>query len=141
MFHYDNIGYCVDDPDNSTTNGTLIQIWQCNSKPQQQMAAVNISYGGYWQYYEIELENGKCLDDPHDSTTNGTRIQIYTCLNDASQAWYPYVVNGVDEYINANGLAIDLKNNSNTNGNAIQVWQSLNDNAQNWCGPTPYCGL
>jgi hypothetical protein len=139
MDHYGASGYCIDDPDNSTTNGELIQLWQCNGNPQQSLTAASSPYAT--NAYELRFANGKCIDDPGDSNHDGTRLQIWSCLGNENQAWFLSDIgfDGAPDYWgNPNGMAIDDYNDQNSDGNKIQVWSSLSNGSQQWCGPD-YC--
>ena len=126
-------GYCVDDPDNSTTNGTPIQLFKCLGDVNQEVGLEVTNYGND-TYYELFFHNGKCIDDPDDSATNGEELQIWSCLGNENQAWsVTQIGSGYLEFSNANGkVCIDDYNDSNTDGNIIQVWSCSGDNAQQW---------
>jgi alpha-galactosidase len=64
-------GRCLDVPGQSTTNGTLLEIWDCNGGANQQ-----------WTY----LSNG-CLDVTGAGTANGTAVEIWTCNGGSNQKW------------------------------------------------------
>lgn len=141
--------HCLDDPDNGG-NGTDMQLWLCNSNPQQQLALVPSGYhGGSCDVdfcYEIQLQNGKCLDITNGDSANGTPIQVYTCLHNANQAWIPYGQNGSGTQFVSGGIfqpsgatvALDNYNNYQSNGNKIQVWTYLFDASQTWCSLDPH---
>jgi hypothetical protein len=137
---HESSGYCIDDPSNSTANGTPIQLWQCNADNNQKIAAIRSTYtdGGYaWD--ELQFENGKCIDDPNGSIANGQYYQIWTCNGDRNQAFYPQPDNGYEntwvQVTSGPAISIDDRNNSNTNGNEIQVWETNYGNSQIWQGP------
>ena len=61
------------------SNGTLIELWDCNGGADQQ-----------WQASNGELINpasGKCLDDPNFNTANGTQLDLWTCNGGSDQRW------------------------------------------------------
>ena len=60
---------CLDVPGRSTTNGTLLEIWDCNGGTNQQWTS--LSNG------ELQVYGSKCLDVPGNSTAAGTRVEIY----------------------------------------------------------------
>jgi hypothetical protein len=55
-----------------TTNGSLLQLYDCNGRPNQQWA---IESGGEI----VNPASGRCLTDPGNSTTDYTQIEIYDC--------------------------------------------------------------
>jgi hypothetical protein len=128
-----NSGYCLDDPNDSTTNGTKLQLWQCLSDNSQLWTPVNTSTPNEWEYQNV---NGKCVDLTNDNDTNGTPLQIYTCLADDSQlfAFYTFDSTASMTHYNHNlgGYSVDDANDMNANGNKIQIWQNLHDNSQAW---------
>lgn len=129
-------GFCIDDPNNTTTNGTQQQIWSCHNVAQEKWSLIASAQGsGSWAIY---LQNGMCLDDPGASTQNGTKLQVWSCLGDKAQAWFTQLLtNGDYELINWNGACIDLKNDNNSDGALLQIWTCLLDNAQIWQFFTP----
>lgn len=75
------LGKCLDVPGYSTTNGTGVQIYDCNGGTNQT-----------WQFpgdgtVRPDYDTNKCLDLPGYDTTNGTPIQIYDCNGGSNQQW------------------------------------------------------
>ena len=69
----------MDAKDGATTNGTLIQLYDCNGSGAQQ-----------WQQANGTLQNpasGRCLDDPGFSTANGTQLVLWDCNGGTNQKW------------------------------------------------------
>jgi hypothetical protein len=127
-------GYCLDNTGDSSTNGTIVQVWQCNDDNAQQWEFIPDSNGVSGDYM-LENSTGMCLDDTNDSTTDGTKVQIWTCLGDASQEWTQTAVGSYIEYVNSNGLCLDDTGDSHTDGTQVQVWSCNGDLAQQWEGP------
>src|SRR3954453_3089676 len=73
-------GRCLDVPNASQTDGTLLQIWDCNGNTNQQWTLTPAGqltvYGG-----------AKCLDVPGHATTSGTQVEIWTCNGGTNQQW------------------------------------------------------
>jgi len=61
----------------ATTDGTLVELWDCNGGTNQQWTATNGEL--------VSAQSGKCLDDPASTTTNGTQLEIWTCNGGANQ--------------------------------------------------------
>jgi Ricin-type beta-trefoil lectin domain len=65
-----------------TTDGTLVQLYDCNGTGAQ-----------VWQHQSngtlLNPQSGKCLDDTGFSTTPGTQLQIWSCTAGANQIWNP----------------------------------------------------
>ncbi len=70
---------CLDVPGQSTTNGTLLQIWDCNGGANQQWTS--LANG------ELQVYGSRCLDVPGHATAAGTRVEIWTCNGGANQQW------------------------------------------------------
>ncbi|MET8757657.1 RICIN domain-containing protein [Lentzea sp. NPDC004782] len=71
---------CLDNNAGGTTNGTTVQLWDCNGSGAQQW---RVRFDGSVQ----NPQPGLCLDDPGASTTPGTRLTIWTRNGAAAQAW------------------------------------------------------
>ena len=63
-------GKCLDDYQQGTANGTMIDLYTCNGTSAQQW---NVNSNG-----TIENANGKCLDNWQQVKTNGNPIKLYT---------------------------------------------------------------
>jgi len=73
-------GKCLDVNNSGTTNGTIVQLWDCNSTGAQQW---RVRSDGSVQ----NPQSGLWLNNPGASTTPGTRLNIWTCNGSAAQAW------------------------------------------------------
>jgi Ricin-type beta-trefoil lectin domain len=122
---------CLDDANNSASNGSKIQIWTCNGKASQN-----------WAYYpdtdpgdagEIVI-NDKCLDIVNNGTSNGARLQLWACNGGLNQEWF--VVGGEGELYNpVSGKCIDDPYNSTTNGTQVDIWTCNGKAWQAWTLP------
>src|SRR3954469_707270 len=72
-------GRCLDVPNASQTDGTLLQIWDCNGNANQQWTLTSAG--------QLTVYGSKCLDVPNHATTAGTRVQILTCGGGANEQW------------------------------------------------------
>lgn len=72
------MGLCLDDRDNNSHNGAIVQVWQCNGEVNQQ-----------WQVRTDGTirHDGLCLDATGYGTTNGTKVQLWACTGGANQIW------------------------------------------------------
>jgi Ricin-type beta-trefoil lectin domain len=73
-----NTSKCVDDNADSTTNGTQVQMWDCNGGASQ-----NWTFPGNGT---IDL-GGKCMDITGAGTANGTLVELWTCNGGTNQQW------------------------------------------------------
>jgi len=86
---YTNPKKCLDVKDHGTTNGNMVQLWDCFDSDTDQ----------YWNSGSMDaVINGdvkwanhpnKCLDVKDHQTSNGTPLQIWDCINgDFDQQFY-----------------------------------------------------
>jgi hypothetical protein len=69
-------GVCVNDANDSSANGTKIQLWSCNGQGQQD-----------WTYTKDKLvHNGRCLTDPA-SGEPGDKLVLNACSAAKSDLW------------------------------------------------------
>lgn len=119
-------GWCVDIPDNSTLNGTKVQLWKCHDVPQEM-----------WRWdpntWAIVSESGKCLDDTAGGGS-GTMVQIWTCNLDDQQHWNhgAFGVGDNSWYNVTSGDVLDNRMDCLVDGNPIQVWSWLANDQQQW---------
>ncbi|WP_219822012.1 endo-1,4-beta-xylanase, partial [Streptomyces sp. Ru71] len=70
-------GRCLDVPNATTTDGTQVQLWDCNGATNQQWTLTDTG--------ELKVYGTKCLDAA--GTGNGTKVQIYSCWGGDNQKW------------------------------------------------------
>ena len=71
---------CLDVPKQSTADGTLLQIWDCNEGDNP---AWTLNSDGT----VVGRGSGLCLDVTGAGTANGTAVQIWTCNGGTNQKW------------------------------------------------------
>ncbi len=113
---------CLDVPNVSQNNGTLLDIWDCNGGSNQQ-----------WTYLsngELQVYGSKCLDVPNHATSAGTRVEIWDCNGGANQQWN----------LNSNGtvvgresnLCLDVTGQGTANGTQVEIWTCNGGSNQQW---------
>jgi hypothetical protein len=118
------MGYCLDDRNNSASNGAVVQIWRCNGLASQR-----------WQ---VESDgtirhNGLCLDAP--GTGNGTKVVLAVCTPGAplgaDQQWNTR--NWRVNYTNPSAVGKVL-NDSGYGGNGTQqvLWSNTGTSNEIW---------
>ena len=113
---------CLDVPGASTTNGTLLQIWDCNGGANQHWTA--LSNG------ELQVYGNKCLDVPGHATAPGTRVQIWDCNGGANQQW---TLNSNGTVVGReSGLCLDVTGGGTANGTAVEIWGCSGGSNQQW---------
>ena len=113
---------CLDVPGGATTNGTLLEIWDCHNGSNQEWTA--LSNG------ELQVYGNKCLDVPGGATTAGTKVEIWDCNNGSNQQW---TLNSNGSIVGrGSGLCLDVTGGGTTNGTAVEIWTCTNGSNQRW---------
>ncbi|WP_197042886.1 ricin-type beta-trefoil lectin domain protein [Microbispora rosea] len=117
-----NAGRCLDVPNQSQTNGTQLNLWDCNGQANQS-----------WTYTSgkaLQVYGNKCLDAEAAGTANGTRAIIWDCNGQANQQWNVNAdgtVTGVQS-----GLCLEASNFGTSNGTKVQLWSCTGTTSQKW---------
>ncbi|MFF9280440.1 endo-1,4-beta-xylanase [Streptomyces griseosporeus] len=113
-------GRCLDVPNASTTDGTQVQLWDCNGATNQQWT---LSDAG-----ELKVYGNKCLDAA--GTGNGTKVQIYSCWGGDNQKWR---LNSDGSIVGVqSGLCLDAVGAGTANGTQIQLYSCSGGSNQRW---------
>ncbi|MFC5761481.1 RICIN domain-containing protein, partial [Actinacidiphila bryophytorum] len=113
-------GRCVDVPNSTTTDGTQVQLWDCNGQANQQWTATSAG--------ELTTVGGKCLDAA--GTGNGVKVQIYSCWGGDNQKWR---VNSDGTIVGVqSGLCLDATGAATGNGTLIELWSCNGGGNQKW---------
>jgi hypothetical protein len=113
---------CLDVPNASQTDGTLLSIWDCGGGANQQWTLTSGN--------QLTVYGSKCLDVPGHATAAGTRVEIWTCNGGANQQWRlaaDGTVVGVES-----GLCLDVSGQGTANGTAAQLWTCTGAANQRW---------
>ncbi len=115
-------GRCLDIYDNTITNGTQAELWDCNGGPNQSWTHTSRK--------ELVVYGNKCLDAYDRGTTNGTKVVIWDCNGQSNQQWN---VNSDGTFTNVNaGLCLDANNNGTANGSLLVLWSCNGGDNQKW---------
>jgi hypothetical protein len=116
-------GKCLDDYNASTTNGTKVDIWDCNNSGAQNWTIDNGT---------LRIQ-GACLDIiGSGSTASGTLVDMWGCNGGSNQQWSAQ--NG--ELVNpASGKCLDDPALSTTNGTQLEIWDCNGGPNQLWTLP------
>ncbi|MCT9077997.1 ricin-type beta-trefoil lectin domain protein [Streptomyces fulvoviolaceus] len=113
---------CLDVYNNTITNGTQAELWDCNGGQNQQWT--------YTSRKELVVYGNKCLDAYNLGTTNGTKVVIWDCNGQNNQKWN---VNSDGTLTNVNaGLCLDAYNNGTSNGTQMVLWSCGGGANQKW---------
>ena len=114
-------GKCIDIPGSNTTDGTQLQLWDCNGTGAQS-----------WTFASDGTLRalGKCMDVPYGSTANGALIQLVGCNGNPAQQ---FVLSSAGDLVNpqANKCVDVLDFNSNS-GAKLQQWDCAGTANQKW---------
>ena len=113
---------CLDVAGGSTTNGTAVQLYDCNGSTAQQWT---VGTDG------TVRSLGKCLDVTSASTADGAKVQLYDCNGTAAQQWSYNSTTG-DVVNTAANKCLDVTGNSSTNGTRAQIWTCSGAANQKW---------
>ncbi|MCD9874560.1 RICIN domain-containing protein [Streptomyces guryensis] len=115
-------GRCLDIYNNTITNGTQAELWDCNGGQNQAWT--------YTSRKELVVYGNKCLDAYNQGTTNGTKVVIWDCNGQNNQKWN---VNSDGTLTNVNaGLCLDAYNNGTANGTSMVLWSCGTGDNQKW---------
>lgn len=113
---------CLDVAGASTTNGTAVQLYDCNGSTAQQWT---VGTDGTVRAL------GKCLDVTSASTADGAKVQLYDCNGTAAQQWSYNSATG-DVVNTAANKCLDVTGNTSTNGTRAQIWTCTGAANQKW---------
>ena len=115
-------GRCLDVPNVSQTNGTQVEIWDCNGGTNQQWTQLT---NGSLQVYGT-----KCLNVRNSATAAGTPVDISDCTGAANQRW---TVNPGGTIVGVqSGLCLDVTGAGTANGTLVEIWTCNGNTNQQW---------
>jgi hypothetical protein len=115
-------GRCADVYNNTITNGTQAEIWDCNGGQNQAWT--------YTSRKELVVYGNKCLDAYNNGTTNGTKVVIWDCNGQSNQKW---TANSDGTLTNVNaGLCLDASGAATANGTLLILYTCGTANNQKW---------
>lgn len=115
-------GRCLDVPNVSTTNGTQVEIWDCNGGTNQQWTQRS---DGTLQVYD-----NKCLEVSGQATAPGSAVAIFDCNGGPNQQWR---VNSDGTIVGVqSGLCLDVTGQQTANGTLVEIWTCNGGANQRW---------
>ncbi|MDQ0790600.1 endo-1,4-beta-xylanase [Streptomyces sp. B3I8] len=113
-------GRCVDVPGAATSDGTAVQLYDCNSADNQKWEQTDAG--------ELRVYGNKCLDAA--GTGNGAKIQIYSCWGGDNQKWR---LNSDGSVVGVqSGLCLDAVGAGTANGTQLQLYTCSGGSNQRW---------
>jgi V8-like Glu-specific endopeptidase len=123
-------GKCID-TSNTTTVGTNVYQWSCQSGNTNQIFRIE-SVGSYYQIKH--KASGLCLGAENGGTSDGTKIELQTC-DSSNKQLFSMASNSSTSSVrdfkmtNVNsGKCVDLSGGDTSNGTAIQLWSCDSSN-------------
>jgi O-glycosyl hydrolase len=117
-------GRCIDVPGASVTNGTKIELYDCNGGTNQAIT--------YTPASELRVL-GKCLDAYSQGTGNGTAIDLYDCNGGLNQKW-TLAANGEIRGVQSN-RCLDATGQGTANGTLLELYDCNGGANQAWSRP------
>lgn len=115
-------GRCLDVPNVSQTNGTQVEIWDCNGGTNQQWTQL--------ANRALQVYGTKCLNVRNQGTVAGTAVDISDCTGAANQQW---TVNAGGTIVGVqSGLCLDVTGAGTVNGTLVEVWTCNGGTNQQW---------
>jgi hypothetical protein len=113
-------GKCVDVRYGQTSNGTAVQLYDCNGTGAQSWTA---GADGTIRAF------GKCMDVTWGGRANGTRIQLYDCNGTGAQVWR---WSGLALVNPQSGRCLDVPGANSANWTQLQIYDCNGTAAQQW---------
>ena len=124
--HAVGAGKCLDVPNATHTEGTQVDIWDCNAATNQEWTSTS---SGQLTVYS----GGDCLDAFGQGTVPGTKVDIWPCGGGANQQW-SLNSNGTITGVQS-GLCLDVTGASTADGALGDLWTCNGQSNQQWTGP------
>ncbi|MGW1029016.1 ricin-type beta-trefoil lectin domain protein [Streptomyces sp. NPDC002577] len=115
-------GRCLDINDNTITNATDAQLWDCSAGENQAWVRTARK--------ELVVYGNKCLDAYQGGTANGTRVVIWDCNGGNNQKW-DLNADGTITNVNS-GLCLDAYQAGTANGTKAVLWTCNGGDNQKW---------
>jgi hypothetical protein len=128
-------GRCLDaDLYSINTNGTRVQLWDCDVYAANQAFYITANPEGYLRFQNVA--NGRYLDaDLGSINANGTRIQLWDYVAGAKNQWWLDTVNP-EGYVRlqspASGRYLTAEGSVGGNGTRIQLWSFIGGSRSQW---------
>ena len=116
-------GRCVDVPGFSTSNGTALDLWDCNGGGNQSW--------NWTTQKQLTVYGNKCMTIGGDGASAGSPVIITDCTGAANQAWQLNPDLSVTSVADP-GLCLDAAGAGTGNGTGVDVWYCNGQSNQQW---------
>jgi hypothetical protein len=113
---------CLDVPNSTMTNGTQLDIWDCNGGSNQSWTLTSAG--------ELQVYGNKCLDVTGAATSPGSTVDIWPCTGGTNQQW-TVNSNGTITGVGS-GLCLDVVGRGTANGTLVDIWTCTGGSNQHW---------
>ncbi len=122
---------CLDVNAAGTSDGTIVQEWDCNGTVAQSFRVDDLG-GGLSRL--VNPNSGKCVDVSGAGTADGTQIQLWDCNGSGAQSFsIDDAGGGAVTIVNSNsGKCVDINAQGTANGTKVQIWDCNGTVAQLW---------
>ncbi len=115
-------GRCLDVPGFTQTNGTLVDLWDCDGGTNQSWTATAAG--------QLTVYGTKCLDASGAGTADGTPVLIWDCTGGSNQQW---TVNSDGSIVGTgSGKCLDAIGHGTANGTKLEIWTCNGGANQKW---------
>lgn len=118
-------GFCLNLHNNSSSDGAVINLWNCNRQPSQQWRILSdgtIRHGAF---------PDKCLNLHNHEKKDGAVINLWNCNNHASQQWRVNSDMTIRQAAYPN-MCLNLHYNALNDGATVNLWSCNNHESQKW---------
>jgi hypothetical protein len=128
-------GRCLDDPGASTTNGTQLQIWDCNGSIQQvwplpvaQAPPPPPPSGPLYSAQVQSNTDAPCMAEANHTAKAGSKVQLWTCFGYSWENWTMMS----DGTIRIGGLCLDTAGQGTSDGTLTVLNNCDSSGTQVW---------
>jgi hypothetical protein len=122
-------GKCINDPTGSVTNGTRLQLWNCDGTPASVWTSTARPPESPAAGTIVSVLSGLCAQDPGGSIKNFTPVQVGTCNGSAASQQWTFQSDGS---IRINNKCLDNSSAHTGNGNPEDIYTCNGTGAQEW---------
>ena len=131
MLANQNSGKCIDNANWGTSNGSVLQQWDCGNAPANQQWQFQATDSGYYKVVSRHAP-GLAWDVANWGTSNGSKLQLWSYGGGNNQQWQPISLGGGNyKFVARNsGKCLDVPGAATWNGAQLQIWDCNGTGAQ-----------
>lgn len=123
-------GLCLDDPNGSTTLGTQLRTWDCNTSAAQRWSFLSNRSVGALVGADTNTDTGKakCVDNGTNTASAGNPIIIFNCNGATGQQW----TKSPDGTLRSYNMCMGVVGNAKTAGSLLELQTCDGRSGQQW---------